>query len=117
MEGDAVYAGKRFGRLTCAELDNEGMWLCRCDCGGEIRTDAAILQSGVITSCGCKKSRCLNLKGQRFGHLVVENPIQAGTRGGSQRALALPVRLRRSPHCEQQPVAGAPHDELRLQPS
>lgn len=76
MEGDAVYAGKRFGRLTCAEPDDHGMWLCRCDCGGEIRTDAAMLQSGVITSCGCKKSRCLNLKGQRFGHLMVENPIQ-----------------------------------------
>ena len=76
MKRDAVYAGKRFGRLTCAEPDDHGMWRCRCDCGGEIHADAAMLQSGVITSCGCKKSRCLNLKGQRFGHLVVENPIQ-----------------------------------------
>ena len=75
MKRDAVCAGRRFGRLTCIESDEEGGWLCRCDCGGEIHADAAMLQSGVIASCGCKKSRCINLKGERFGRLTVENPL------------------------------------------
>ena len=34
-----------------------------------------MLQSGVIASCGCRKSRCINLKGERFGRLTVENPL------------------------------------------
>lgn len=75
MKREAVCAGRRFGRLTCVEPDEEGGWLCRCDCGGEIHADAAMLQSGVIASCGCRKSRCINLKGERFGRLTVENPL------------------------------------------
>ena len=75
MGRDAVCAGRRFGHLTCVEPDDEGEWRCRCDCGGEICVDEAMLLSGVITSCGCKKSRCINLKGERFGRLVAESPL------------------------------------------
>ena len=32
MKREAVCAGRRFGRLTCVELDEEGGWLCRCGC-------------------------------------------------------------------------------------
>ena len=32
MKRDAVCAGRRFGRLTCVEPDEEGGWLCRCGC-------------------------------------------------------------------------------------
>jgi hypothetical protein len=53
--------GKKFGKLTVEEkikktnsLKNEGIWLCKCNCGKyrEVRTYK--LLNGKITHCGCE---------------------------------------------------------------
>lgn len=49
--------GQRFGRLTVVRRDgSEGgrsAWVCRCDCGKEMRTLLIRLRSGNTRSCGC----------------------------------------------------------------
>ncbi|WP_348658941.1 hypothetical protein [Heyndrickxia faecalis] len=49
--------GKRFGKLTVIErsgtLENgRALWLCRCDCGNTIVTNATTLRRGEAKSCG-----------------------------------------------------------------
>jgi hypothetical protein len=51
-------AGQKFCRLTVLHQDGkhntrEIKWLCRCDCGGEIRVRGSSLRSGNTRSCGC----------------------------------------------------------------
>lgn len=51
-------AGDRFGRLVVVRRagrssDRKAMWLCRCDCGREIRTMSRSLRVGLTRSCGC----------------------------------------------------------------
>lgn len=75
MEQRAICAGSRFGYLTCIARAGENNWRCQCKCGNETVVDEQMLISGVITSCGCRKERCLNLQGKRFGRLVVEKPM------------------------------------------
>lgn len=74
--------GQRFGKLL-VKTRLEGyppkyrvLWKCICDCGNEckVRTDG--LRGGVI-SCGCRVAevrllRVVDLIGQRFGRLAVE---------------------------------------------
>ena len=76
MEQGEVCRGSRFGYLTCIAREGENSWRCQCKCGNETVVDEQMLISGVITSCGCRKARCLNLQGERFGRLVVEKPMQ-----------------------------------------
>jgi hypothetical protein len=50
--------GKRYGRLLVESRDasmyrGRAAWLCRCDCGVEIRVGGESLRSGNTTSCGC----------------------------------------------------------------
>lgn len=55
------------------------IWLCACDCGGEIRLDTRTLQRETILDCGCisKLKPCQrDLTGQRFGRLVAVAPTQ-----------------------------------------
>lgn len=52
--------GRRFGKLTVTgRLDEKKgsnyMWLCRCDCGREIKATANSLLSGNTKSCGCRR--------------------------------------------------------------
>ena len=52
--------GKRFGRLEVIEevgRDNfrHVMWLCKCDCGNEVKVRGKDLRSGKQISCGCYK--------------------------------------------------------------
>ena len=53
--------GKRFGRLVVIEKSqrNDGkiMWLCECDCGGEIEVTTNHLTTGNTQSCGCLGSK------------------------------------------------------------
>ena len=66
--------GKRFNKLvvisraTTTKYGN-AMWLCRCDCGNEVRTAGANLRSGNTKSCGCLRHK--NLLGKKFGRLKV----------------------------------------------
>lgn len=50
--------GQRFGRLTAIRWDGytnawQSMWLCRCDCGREVRVHKNNLMAGRVRSCGC----------------------------------------------------------------
>lgn len=54
--------GKRFNRLTVIkfipadERKARGYnWLCRCDCGKEVKANASKLKNGLQQSCGCLK--------------------------------------------------------------
>ena len=48
----------RIGRLTIVAPTKKRkggytVWLCRCDCGGEITLDTRCLQRQTVTDCGC----------------------------------------------------------------
>lgn len=48
--------GLRFGMLTPFEYLGNGLWLCRCDCGGVTKAGSNRLtldRPDRITSCGC----------------------------------------------------------------
>ncbi len=51
--------GEKFGRLTavevCGKQKREMVWLCRCECGLEVRVRVGNLRSGNTQSCGCLK--------------------------------------------------------------
>jgi AraC-like DNA-binding protein len=58
--------GKEFGRLVVEERvgsdkHNKALWLCRCDCGGEVVTTTSCLTQGHTTSCGCKSREMRDL--------------------------------------------------------
>ncbi len=70
--------GQRFGRLLVLRKAGEdkyraSLWLCRCICGIEKVIRGGSLTRGDTKSCGCyhKGIVGLDLKGQRFGRLVV----------------------------------------------
>lgn len=53
--------GNRYGRLIVIERkgsdsDHKALWLCKCDCGGEVITTGKRLRQGIVTSCGCLRS-------------------------------------------------------------
>jgi len=49
--------GLTFGRLTVVKfigkINTHRMWLCRCQCGNEIKANVGNLKSGQILSCKC----------------------------------------------------------------
>lgn len=76
------YIGKKFNKLTITGFPEQGQplrykCLCDCDCGTKnklIAFNAVVF--GDTKSCGCNWSgRYENLKGRRFGKLVVINTI------------------------------------------
>jgi hypothetical protein len=88
--------GRRYGALLVLHRTEDviakngkhaTMWLCRCDCGKEIKIKPYSLTSGHSKSCGCKiikhgfshkealyetwrnmKRRCLDPKNKRYAH-------------------------------------------------
>lgn len=57
-ESSKSLIGKKFGRLTVIADTQEKqgtakMWLCRCDCGKELKVRTDSLTSGRTISCGC----------------------------------------------------------------
>ena len=81
--------GRRFGHLTVLKRLDERenryiMWLCRCDCGNEIKVNTRRLVRGTVDNCGCileKTARrgpvAEDLTGQRFGKLVAVRRIRS----------------------------------------
>lgn len=63
--------GQRFGRLLAIKLDDEkssdgkNLWLCRCECGNNIKVRASCLLSGHTKSCGCYKRDLIAENGNR----------------------------------------------------
>lgn len=76
--------GRQFGSLTVlCRAENRGgrtCWSCRCVCGKLHTATAHDLKAGKVRSCGClarqERSRFLDLKGRRFGRLVVEEKTE-----------------------------------------
>jgi len=80
-----VFPGARIGRWTvlerCGEMPDR--WRCRCDCGTERNVLERSLRFGGSMSCGCLRSERAqernvhDLKGRRFGRLVVLERTEA----------------------------------------
>lgn len=80
--------GQRFGKLTVIDRLQERqsgyqLWLCRCDCGSEVRANTRSLKRGTISSCGCTpkhNAKCgpkaEDLTGRRFGKLTVLSRVE-----------------------------------------
>ncbi len=74
MSDDMI--GKRYGKLVVeTELPNpnpnrkEPYYLCRCDCGGTLKTTKYRLEQGTSYHCGCLRHP--DLTGQVFGKVTV----------------------------------------------
>lgn len=57
--------GRRIGCLTAVHYlftnkDGARVWLIRCDCGNERKTQAAVFVRGTTKSCGCKTSELVS---------------------------------------------------------
>jgi hypothetical protein len=97
MPAPVNIVGQRFGRLTVLGLSHSGShnryWLCRCDCGTEIRATTGNLR-GTTHSCGClyRDTRGLRL---RHGHAVGEKPSSAYSRWANMKNRCLNPRADR----------------------
>lgn len=45
--------GERYGRLVALQRQQDGRWLCQCDCGQRTIVRLNNLRSGRTQSCGC----------------------------------------------------------------
>lgn len=79
--------GQKFGKLVVIkkidgekDINRSQIWLCKCDCGNEIRVPAYRLKNGGTKSCGCLQKektkqtgfkRQLNIIGEQYGLLTV----------------------------------------------
>jgi hypothetical protein len=82
--------GQKFGRWLVLSRNGYkqalAAWLCRCDCGNTSTVESVSLTHGRSKSCGClndeKRRQCtVNIKGQRYGRLVVVKCV--GVKGRS----------------------------------
>lgn len=87
---EKIKPGTRVGLLEVIKPTKERkggycVWLCRCDCGGEISLDTRCLQRGTVKSCGCTdtvKPGTKDLSGMRFGRLVCLHPTEERSKDG-----------------------------------
>lgn len=80
---------KRFGHLTAISREKimkssraKTYWICRCDCGNEVRVLMERLQNGVVVDCGKKciyhvASDMSDLTGKTFGKLTVIKKVDS----------------------------------------
>lgn len=85
--------GQRFGHLTVLKKLDERenryvVWLCRCDCGNEIKVNTRHLMRGTVKDCGCIPENSAkrgpvaeDLTGRRFGKLVAVKKWKVKTAG------------------------------------
>jgi len=87
-----ISEGYTVGKLTVMERLPEkkngfSYWLCKCECGGEIKLDTRNIQRGTVRDCGCEtrvKPGQRDLTGMRFGKLVCLEPtFVRGKSGGT----------------------------------
>lgn len=85
--------GRRYGMLTVSGPTGQRengyiVWLCRCECGGEILLDTRCLQRGTVTDCGYitkVKPGQRDVSGRRFGQLTALEPTGETVRGSAVR--------------------------------
>lgn len=69
--------GQKFGKLTVIKktderyVDGSVLYLCKCDCGKEIKTTSSRLKSGHLKTCGDPIHQIKSLAGKKFGRLTV----------------------------------------------
>lgn len=73
--------GKRFGRLTpikpvLLEKGKSTVWLCKCDCGNEIKVEIRSLNSGNTRSCGCLNKDVASVKANTVLHKIEGTMIE-----------------------------------------
>ena len=81
-------SGQPFGRLTAirpdgAESPTQPMiaWVCRCECGREVRVRGTHLRAGAVRSCGCWRNELNRASGRRLNR---EHPRAAETHGATR---------------------------------
>ena len=81
--------GKRFGKLLAISRDGSEpgrvRWVCLCDCGKTKSIVSNSLIQGNSLSCGCRsretwKYKVKDIKGQRFGRLLVISQVGLNTK-------------------------------------
>lgn len=90
FEKHKTLIGQRVGKLVVLEATDQRkngllLWKCRCDCGNTVLTNAHLLESGGVRSCGCLRKdnarkvleqHAKEMVGQRFGRLTVVGPTE-----------------------------------------
>ena len=97
--------GQRFGRLLVQSVEfkkeddsgcNHYFWRCICDCGNETVVIGDSLRGGQTTSCGClraeksasrSKEKMDDLRGKRFGKLMVTDRVEVSKNDGTNVGL------------------------------
>lgn len=54
--------GQKYSMFTLIERVGTSMpavWLCRCDCGKEVKTHISNMRHGATKSCGCYNKKCM----------------------------------------------------------
>lgn len=100
-----IGVGCRIGRLTIVaptEKRKSGytVWLCRCDCGGQILLDTRCLQRQTITDCGCVskvKPGQRDITGMHFGKLIAIEPDGQVIRGSAVGCVVVIAAVRYMP--------------------
>lgn len=71
-------SGRKFYKLTAIKClderdkENRILWLCKCDCGNEVKYSVKKLMSGNVKSCGC----LVSTGEYTIIQLLIENNIQ-----------------------------------------
>ena len=78
--------GQIFGKLTVIKQvedyispsnEHRAQWLCKCECGNEIKVIGKRLKNRDVKNCGCEKtSRIEDLTGKVFGRLTVIKRVE-----------------------------------------
>jgi hypothetical protein len=72
--------GMKFGMLLVIEKSGYAthpsgqkhlLWKCLCDCGNYCDAEGQKLRNGTTKHCGCDYGQIIDLKGRRFGRLLV----------------------------------------------
>lgn len=75
-----LHAGERFGRLVViAEAGYMGgrrAYLCKCDCGAEVRCRGSHLTRGSTMSCGCYAREVARTQMTKHGHVGAQSPTE-----------------------------------------
>ena len=80
--------GKKFGRLkaikpTKDRVDGKVVWLCECECGNKHKVASRDLKSGNTKSCGCLTGGVTDIKGNKYGMLIVIKKVNIESKDGA----------------------------------